>query len=47
MNITFEQADCVEQQAATLDQTQPSFYLTLGTTKLKTLELTFSEHLLC
>jgi hypothetical protein len=28
MNITFEQADYVDQQAATFEQTQPSFYLT-------------------
>jgi len=47
MNITFEQADYVDQQAATFEQTQLSFYLTLGTTKRKILEFTFTEHLLC
>jgi hypothetical protein len=45
MNITFEQADYVDQ-AATFEQTKPSFYLTLVTTKLKSLEFTFTEHLL-
>ena len=47
MNIAFEQANYVDQQAATFEQTQVSFYLTVGTTKLKTLEYTFTEHLLC
>jgi len=47
MNMMFEQADYVDQQAATFEQTQLSFYLTLWTTKLKTLEFTFTEHLLC
>jgi len=44
MNIMFEQAHYVDQQAATFKQTQPSFYLILGKTKLKTLEFTFTEH---
>ena len=29
MNMMFEQADYVDQQAATFEQTQLSFYLTL------------------